>query len=76
MALVLRDPEGLLQKPYSVPQVSDLRLFTAGSESTELTERCLTTGRVLVGAAAGVQRSGSNYIASKRTRSLPLPSGQ
>ncbi|TXT12946.1 hypothetical protein VHUM_01347 [Vanrija humicola] len=47
MALSIRDPENFHTKPYSVPRVSDLRLFTAGSESTELTERCLASGRVL-----------------------------
>ncbi|KAL1412484.1 U3 small nucleolar RNA-associated protein [Vanrija albida] len=47
MALAIRDPENFHTKPYSVPRVSDLRLFTAGSESTELTERCLASGRVL-----------------------------
>lgn len=49
MALVIRDPENFHLKPYAVPRLPDLRLFTAGSESTELTERCLETGRVLVG---------------------------
>jgi len=48
MALVIRDPEGFASKPYAVPRISDLRLFTAGSESIDLTERCLETGRVLV----------------------------
>ncbi|BEJ03180.1 hypothetical protein CcaverHIS641_0103550 [Cutaneotrichosporon cavernicola] len=47
MALALRDPENFHSKPYAVPRVEDLRLFVAGSESTELTERCLETGRVL-----------------------------
>lgn len=47
MALVIRDPDNFHTKPYAVPRLADLRLFTAGSESTELTERCLETGRVL-----------------------------
>jgi U3 small nucleolar RNA-associated protein 4 len=47
MALVIRDPEGCASKPYAVPRISDLRLFTAGSESIDLTERCLETGRIL-----------------------------
>lgn len=47
MALVIRDPENFHEKSYSVPRVEDLRLFTAGSDSNELTERCLETGRVL-----------------------------
>lgn len=48
MALVIRDPEEFASKLYSVPRIADLRLFTAGSESTDLTERCLETGRILV----------------------------
>ena len=48
MTLVIRDPSNFHCKPYSVPRAADLRLFTAGSDSPDLTERCLHTGRVLV----------------------------
>lgn len=48
MALVIRDAGNFHTKGYAVPKVSDLRLFTAGSDSTELVERCLKTGRILV----------------------------
>lgn len=48
MTLVIRDPENFHTKPYSVPKLEDLRLFTAGSDSTDLVERCLSTGRILV----------------------------
>jgi U3 small nucleolar RNA-associated protein 4 len=48
MALVVRDPEAFHSKIYSVPKLEDLRLFTAGSDSTDLVERCLLTGRILV----------------------------
>jgi hypothetical protein len=48
MSLVIRDPEAFASKTYVVPRIPDLRLFTAGSESTDLTERCLETGRILV----------------------------
>ena len=44
MALVLRDPT----TTQTVPRLSDVRLFTAGSDSTDLVERCLHTGHVLV----------------------------
>ncbi|KAL7420926.1 U3 small nucleolar RNA-associated protein [Cryptotrichosporon argae] len=47
MALVIRDPETFYERGYSVPKLADLRLFTAGSDSSELTERCLFTGRIL-----------------------------
>ncbi|KAK8850731.1 hypothetical protein IAR55_004651 [Kwoniella newhampshirensis] len=47
MALVIRDPLNFHRKPYSVPKVEDLRLFTAGSDSGDLIERCLLSGRVL-----------------------------
>nr|XP_019007732.1 uncharacterized protein I206_07366 [Kwoniella pini CBS 10737]OCF46513.1 hypothetical protein I206_07366 [Kwoniella pini CBS 10737] len=47
IALVIRDPLNFHRKSYSVPKVEDLRLFTAGSDSNELTERCLLTGRIL-----------------------------
>jgi U3 small nucleolar RNA-associated protein 4 len=50
MALVLRDPDNFHLKPYAVPRLTDLRLFTAGSDSEDLTERCLQTGRILVSA--------------------------
>jgi len=48
MALVVRDPEAFHDTSYSVPKLEDLRLFTAGSDSTDLVERCLLTGRILV----------------------------
>lgn len=48
MALVIRDAGNFHTKGYAVPKVADLRLFTAGSDSTELVERCLKTGRILV----------------------------
>ena len=48
MALVIRDPSNFHTKGYAVPKISDLRVFTAGSDSTEITERCLVTGRILV----------------------------
>ncbi|TYJ51515.1 hypothetical protein B9479_007911 [Cryptococcus floricola] len=47
IALVLRSPSSFESKPYSVPQLPDLRLFTAGSDSSDLVERCLDSGRVL-----------------------------
>ncbi|ODN79167.1 hypothetical protein L198_07917 [Cryptococcus wingfieldii CBS 7118] len=47
IALVLRSPSSFESKPYSVPQIPDLRLFTAGSDSSDLVERCLDSGRVL-----------------------------
>lgn len=49
MALVIKDPEEFHTKGYNVPKLEDLRLFTAGSDSTDLVERCLVTGRILVG---------------------------
>lgn len=48
MALVIKDPEEFHIKGYNVPKLEDLRLFTAGSDSTDLVERCLVTGRILV----------------------------
>ena len=48
IALVIRDPANFNHKPYSVPRLTDLRLFTTGSDSSDLTERCLLTGRILV----------------------------
>ena len=48
MALVIRDPVNFHRKPYSVPRLTDLRLFTTGSDSSDLAERCLLTGRILV----------------------------
>jgi len=48
ISLVIRDPTSLHLKNYAVPKIADLRLFTAGSDSSDLTERCLLTGRVLV----------------------------
>jgi U3 small nucleolar RNA-associated protein 4 len=48
MALVIKDPEDFHTKGYNVPKLEDLRLFTAGSDSTDLVERCLVTGRILV----------------------------
>jgi U3 small nucleolar RNA-associated protein 4 len=48
MTLVIRDPENFHAKPYSVPKLEDLRLFTSGSDSTDLVERCLSSGRILV----------------------------
>ncbi|WVQ86293.1 hypothetical protein IAT38_008462 [Cryptococcus sp. DSM 104549] len=47
MTLVIRDPLNYQRKGYSVPKVEDLRLFTAGSDSGDLIERCLLTGRIL-----------------------------
>ncbi|WVR08787.1 hypothetical protein IAU60_005845 [Kwoniella sp. DSM 27419] len=47
LALVIRDPVNFHRRPYSVPKVEDLRLFTAGSDSGDLIERCLATGRIL-----------------------------
>ncbi|WWD20897.1 hypothetical protein CI109_105375 [Kwoniella shandongensis] len=47
MSLVIRDPLNFHRKSYAVPKVEDLRLFTAGSDSGDLIERCLITGRVL-----------------------------
>ncbi|WVQ77610.1 hypothetical protein IAR50_007298 [Cryptococcus sp. DSM 104548] len=47
IALVLRSPTSFDSKPYSVPQIPDIRLFTAGSDSSDLVERCLDSGRVL-----------------------------
>jgi U3 small nucleolar RNA-associated protein 4 len=48
MSLVIRDPDNFHNKAYSVPKLEDLRLFTAGSDSTDLVERCLSTGSILV----------------------------
>jgi U3 small nucleolar RNA-associated protein 4 len=48
MALVIRDPSAFSQKAYRVPKVADLRLYTSGSDSGDLVERCLSTGRILV----------------------------
>lgn len=48
MVLVIRNVSDFHEKTYAVPRIEDLRLFTAGSESTELVERCLATGRILV----------------------------
>lgn len=50
MALIIRDPDNFHTKPYSVPKLDDLRLFTSGSDSTDLVERCFLTGRILVGS--------------------------
>ncbi|WWC92534.1 uncharacterized protein L201_007493 [Kwoniella dendrophila CBS 6074] len=47
IALVIRDPSNFHKKSYAVPRVEDLRLFTAGSDSNELIERCLITGKIL-----------------------------
>ncbi|WVQ95410.1 hypothetical protein IAU59_002507 [Kwoniella sp. CBS 9459] len=47
ISLVIRDPLNFHRKGYSVPKIEDLRLFTAGSDSGDLTERCLSTGRIL-----------------------------
>ncbi|OCF56068.1 hypothetical protein L486_06009 [Kwoniella mangroviensis CBS 10435] len=47
IALVIRDPLNFHRKSYSVPKLEDLRLFTAGSDSNDITERCLITGRIL-----------------------------
>lgn len=47
VSLVIKDAANFASKPYLVPRISDLRLFTAGSESTELVERCLETGRIV-----------------------------
>lgn len=74
MALVIRDPENFHSKPYSVPRISDLRLFVAGSESTELTERCLETGRILVSNPTLLLTFVLTDL-SKPTPSLLLPSG-
>ncbi|WVN86073.1 uncharacterized protein L203_101231 [Cryptococcus depauperatus CBS 7841] len=42
MALVLRN-----QDSYTSPHFSQLRLFTTGSNSSDLVERCLETGRII-----------------------------
>ncbi|OCF35969.1 hypothetical protein I316_02464 [Kwoniella heveanensis BCC8398] len=47
VSLVIRDPLNFHRKGYSVPKIEDLRLFTAGSDSGDLIERCLFTGRIL-----------------------------
>ncbi|WVF67825.1 hypothetical protein IAT40_002586 [Kwoniella sp. CBS 6097] len=47
ISLVIRDPLNFHRKGYSVPKIEDLRLFTAGSDSGDLVERCLFTGRIL-----------------------------
>nr|XP_019050895.1 hypothetical protein I302_01338 [Kwoniella bestiolae CBS 10118]OCF29825.1 hypothetical protein I302_01338 [Kwoniella bestiolae CBS 10118] len=47
IALTIRDPLNFHKKSYSVPKIEDLRLFTAGSDSTDLVERCLITGNIL-----------------------------
>ncbi|WRT70913.1 uncharacterized protein IL334_007912 [Kwoniella shivajii] len=47
IALVIRDPLNFHRKSYAVPKIEDLRLFTAGSDSTDLTERCLSSGKIL-----------------------------
>jgi len=48
MVLVIRDPLALVKKSYRCPKIEDLRLFAAGSDAGEITERCLRTGRILV----------------------------
>ena len=48
MVLTIRDPLNFHHKSYTVPKLGDLRLFTAGSDSSELVEHCLLTGRILV----------------------------
>ncbi|KAJ9113775.1 hypothetical protein QFC20_001801 [Naganishia adeliensis] len=48
-SVVVKDPE-YFQSPdvtWRVPRLSDLRLFTAGSDSGDIVERCLLTGRIL-----------------------------
>ncbi|EIW69257.1 hypothetical protein TREMEDRAFT_71590 [Tremella mesenterica DSM 1558] len=47
MTLVIRDPEEFWTKGYDVPKVEDLRLFVSSSDSDDLVERCLHTGRIL-----------------------------
>ncbi|RXK37018.1 hypothetical protein M231_05725 [Tremella mesenterica] len=47
MTLVIRDPEEFWRKGYDVPKVEDLRLFVSSSDSDDLVERCLHTGRIL-----------------------------
>ncbi|RSH87122.1 U3 small nucleolar RNA-associated protein [Saitozyma podzolica] len=82
MALVLRDPDNFHLKPYAVPRLADLRLFTAGSDSEDLTERCLQTGRILgtamsccrgnIFAESPIHRLPA-YLASQSAHPIPSP---
>lgn len=51
ISLVIRDPTSFTSSSPSllrrVPSLSDLRLFTSGSDSGDLVERCLFTGSIL-----------------------------
>lgn len=50
LALVIRDPTVFYEVDNTrrVPRLDELRLFTAGSDSGDVVERCLVTGRILV----------------------------
>lgn len=55
VSVVVKDPE-YFQSPdvtRRVPRLSELRLFTAGSDSGDIVERCLLTGRILVRMNSG-----------------------
>lgn len=50
ISLVVRDPTSLAsssKRTRRIPTLEECRLFTAGSDSGELVERCLFTGRIL-----------------------------
>ncbi|ORY26812.1 WD40-repeat-containing domain protein [Naematelia encephala] len=48
IALVIRNVEDFHNKAYSVPRIEDVRLFTSASDSNDIVERCLFTGRILM----------------------------
>lgn len=49
-SVVVKDPEYFQSADVTrrVPRLEELRLFTAGSDSGDIVERCLLTGRILV----------------------------
>mgnify|MGYP002718980361 FL=1 len=49
-SVVVKDPEYFQSADITrrVPRLEELRLFTAGSDSGDIVERCLLTGRILV----------------------------
>lgn len=70
MVLTIRDPAEFHLKAYRVPRIEDLRLFTAGSDTSDITERCLLTGRILVSLRSGW--SGST-LTMQSTYPIPAP---
>lgn len=70
VSVVVRDPEYFHSPEVTrrVPRLEELRLFTAGSDSGDIVERCLLTGRILVSRSEnlfkGEQRSWTSFIAN------------